>query len=108
MGKRPTMIVLERLPEGVEPPGSVGKAGKTLRFLGVRRKTRHVEKKQGDETLLMVSFHAPPLIPEKGRPRPGWSGGVLMPAAASEDLLPVAAGILERVSYSRSKGKAAE
>ena len=104
VGKRPTMIVLEREPDTVEPPASAGKEGKTLRFLGVRRKTRHVEKRQGDEVLLMVSFYAPPLIPERGRARPGWSCGVLMPAAASEDLLPVAAGILERVSYSPSKG----
>ena len=104
VGKRPTMIVLDRLPHGVEPPQTAGKQGKALRFLGVRRKTRHVEKQQGDDLLLMVTFLVPARTTEKRGALPGWSCGVLMPAAASEDVLPVAAGILERVTFEFSKG----
>jgi len=58
-----------------------------------------VEKRQGDDLLLMVTFYAPARTTEKHGARPGWSCGVLMPAAASEDVLPVAAGILERVTF---------
>lgn len=84
-GEAPTLVLFKREDAAQGPPPETARPGPALRFLGEARETLVDEREIGGEPVRMLLFNAG-----------GWTVVVRMPAAAWDDLFPVAEEIVRR------------
>jgi len=91
VGPHLALVIVQRDPDGLDPPPSA-KPGVKITFLGGRRETLGEEREFEEEKFRLLLVHVD-----------GWTAAVRMPVAVWKDLFPVAEAILKTARVVKPK-----